>query len=170
MVELITLALMDTRAPRPSIETLLHAFIPLDWIDHSHADAILTLTNQADARRVCKRFSAMPLAWSHILNPDSNSRGRRPMCLTPIRRRRPSSRPACLVTFGESAQQSYERHIELVSRAEARIRRSWFGPRQPTAQSKSDAASLALTLRGPAEPSSTHDCPFGYQSQGSRLR
>jgi len=40
--------LLDSRAPNPSTETLLHAFIPLDWIDHSHADAILTLTNQPD--------------------------------------------------------------------------------------------------------------------------
>ena len=149
MVELVTLALMDTRAPRPSIETLLHAFIPLDWIDHSHADAILTLTNQTDgAARVQEVFGDavglvpyikpgfdLSKAAADVYDADPSVSG---LVLD----------KHGLVTFGESAQQSYERHIELVSRAEARIARAWFGPHQPTAQSNGDAASLVLTLRG----------------------
>lgn len=149
MVELVTLALLDTRAPRPSIETLLHAFIPLDWIDHSHADAILALTNQTNgAARVTEVFGDavglvpyikpgfdLSKAAADVYDADPSVLG---LVLD----------KHGLVTFGATAQESYERHIELVSRAEARITRSWFGPRQPAARPNVDASSLALTLRG----------------------
>ncbi len=149
MVELVTLALLDTQAPRPSIETLLHAFIPLDWIDHSHADAILTLTNQADgASRVqevlgdavgvvpyIKPGFELSRASADVFDADPSVDG---LVLD----------KHGLVTFGETAQVSYERHIELVSRAEARIARSWFGPRRSSAEPQSDAARMATTLRG----------------------
>jgi len=82
MVELVTLALLDSRAPRPSIETLLHAFIPLDWVDHSHADAILTLTNQPDGVARVRDVLRTRLAWSHTSSRASISRGWPPTCTT----------------------------------------------------------------------------------------
>lgn len=149
MVELVTLALLDSQAPRPSIETLLHAFIPLDWIDHGHADAILTLTNQPDgAARVhevlggavglvpyIKPGFELSKAAADVYDADPSVAG---LVLD----------KHGLVTFGETAQQSYERHIELVSRAEARVGRTWFGPRRPAETSAGDASGLALRLRG----------------------
>ena len=50
MVNEVRRALFDARSPNPSIETLVHAFLPAAFIDHTHADAILTLTNQRDGR------------------------------------------------------------------------------------------------------------------------
>ena len=149
MVELVTLALLDSRAPRPSIETLLHAFIPLDWVDHSHADAILTLTNQPEgAARVHEALGGevglvpyikpgfqLSKAAADVYDADPSVKG---LVLD----------KHGLVTFGETAQQSYERHIELVSRAEARIARTWFGPRRAATEPKVDALRLAATLRG----------------------
>jgi len=38
-------ALLDPKAPNPSIEAILHAIIPYDFVDHTHADAVVTLTN-----------------------------------------------------------------------------------------------------------------------------
>ena len=125
---------MDTRAPRPSIETLLHAFIPLDWIDHSHADAILTLTNQTDgAARVQEVFGDAVGLVPYIKPGFDLSKA-----AADVYDANPSVSGLVLdkhglVTFGESAQQSYEGHIELVSLAEARIARTWFGPLEPTA-------------------------------------
>lgn len=52
MVAFVARALVDPTSPRPSIETLLHAFVPRTHIDHVHADAICALTNHADGRRV----------------------------------------------------------------------------------------------------------------------
>ncbi len=48
MVNQLRTHLFDASAPNPSVETLLHAFLPHTFIDHTHADAILALTNQPD--------------------------------------------------------------------------------------------------------------------------
>ncbi|MCX5869435.1 MAG: bifunctional aldolase/short-chain dehydrogenase [Deltaproteobacteria bacterium] len=48
MVNQFKTHMMDSSAPSPSIETLVHAFLPHRYIDHTHADAIVTLTNMAD--------------------------------------------------------------------------------------------------------------------------
>src|SRR3954468_10063215 len=41
--------LLDPGAPNPSVETLLHAFLPQKYIDHTHATSVLSLANQPDA-------------------------------------------------------------------------------------------------------------------------
>src|SRR5262249_14423367 len=46
--------LFDARSATPSLETLVHAFLPDEFVDHTHADAILTLTNQASGERVVR--------------------------------------------------------------------------------------------------------------------
>src|SRR5438445_4556398 len=51
MVAYLVHCLMEPGSPRPSIETLLHGFVPHTHIDHTHADAILALTNTAGGRR-----------------------------------------------------------------------------------------------------------------------
>jgi rhamnose utilization protein RhaD (predicted bifunctional aldolase and dehydrogenase)/NAD(P)-dependent dehydrogenase (short-subunit alcohol dehydrogenase family) len=48
MVNQFKTHMLDSSAPNPSIETLVHAFLPHRFIDHTHADAIVTLTNMAD--------------------------------------------------------------------------------------------------------------------------
>jgi len=52
MVNQFRTHLLDASAPTPSIETLFHAFLPHKFIDHTHADAIVTLTNQPEAERL----------------------------------------------------------------------------------------------------------------------
>ena len=41
-------------APTPSVETLLHACLPFKYVDHTHADAVVTLTNLADGEARCR--------------------------------------------------------------------------------------------------------------------
>src|ERR1700704_6016320 len=48
MVRLQRANLIDPAAPNPSVETLLHAFIPHKFIDHTHSTAVLALTDQPD--------------------------------------------------------------------------------------------------------------------------
>src|SRR5262250_317997 len=45
--------LIDPMAPNPSVETLLHAFLPHKFIDHTHANAILSLIDQPDGEALC---------------------------------------------------------------------------------------------------------------------
>lgn len=54
MIDLVGRALLDPRSRRPSIEVLLHGFLPHTHIDHVHADAICSLTNHADGRAVVR--------------------------------------------------------------------------------------------------------------------
>src|SRR3979411_3120361 len=45
--------LLDPMAPNPSVETLLHAFLPHKFVDHTHANAILSLVDQPDGEAIC---------------------------------------------------------------------------------------------------------------------
>src|SRR2546430_775404 len=55
MVNQLRTHLFDATAPNPSVETLLHAFLPHVFIDHTHADAILALTNQPDGAELIRQ-------------------------------------------------------------------------------------------------------------------
>ena len=48
--------LLDASSPNPSVETLLHAFLPHKFVDHSHADAILVIANQPDSEELCREI------------------------------------------------------------------------------------------------------------------
>src|SRR5512147_633506 len=54
MVNVQRLNLLDASAPNPSVETLLHAFLPHKFIDHTHANAVLALTDQRQGERLCR--------------------------------------------------------------------------------------------------------------------
>ena len=69
MVELLTRSLIDPKAPRPSIEALLHAFLPFQDIDHSHADAILSITNTERGRSIAKSIYGDALVWIPYVKP-----------------------------------------------------------------------------------------------------
>ena len=69
MTDLVARALLDPSARRPSIETLLHAFLPFTHIDHVHADAICALTNHAEGRRVTAEALGERFAYVDWIRP-----------------------------------------------------------------------------------------------------
>jgi rhamnulose-1-phosphate aldolase/alcohol dehydrogenase len=69
MTDLVTRALLDPASRRPSIETLLHAFLPFTHIDHVHADAICALTNHAEGKRVTAEALGDGFAYVDWLRP-----------------------------------------------------------------------------------------------------
>jgi rhamnulose-1-phosphate aldolase/alcohol dehydrogenase len=64
MTEFLREALLEDGAGRPSIETLMHAFLPFRHVDHVHADAICALTNHKDGRRVVRE--ALGPNWGYV--------------------------------------------------------------------------------------------------------
>src|SRR5262245_62730362 len=54
MVNFQRLNLLDAAAPNPSVETLFHAFLPQKFIDHTHANAILSLSDQPNGEELCR--------------------------------------------------------------------------------------------------------------------
>ena len=69
MVDFVTRALVDPQSRRPSIETLLHAFLPSRHIDHVHADSICALTNHEDGRRAVADALGEGFAYVDWLRP-----------------------------------------------------------------------------------------------------
>jgi rhamnose utilization protein RhaD (predicted bifunctional aldolase and dehydrogenase)/NAD(P)-dependent dehydrogenase (short-subunit alcohol dehydrogenase family) len=117
-------ALMDAAAPNPSVETLLHAFLPAKFIDHTHAVAVLALADQPDAEAVLARvYGPDVIAVPYV--PPGFALAQRAAAAFEAH---PGASAMVLVrhgvfTWGESAQESYARMIEMVSLAEAEIAR-----------------------------------------------
>ena len=55
MVNLQRKCLINSQSPNPSVETLLHAFLPFKYVDHTHANAILGLIDQSNDVEICKK-------------------------------------------------------------------------------------------------------------------
>ena len=116
--------LLDPNAPNPSVETLLHAFLPHKFVDHTHSTAVLSIANQPNAALLCKEiygdeigivpyimpgFSLAKKA-AEVFEADSGVKG-----LVLLKHG--------IFTFGETALEAYGRMIEMVTRAEDRIAR-----------------------------------------------
>jgi rhamnose utilization protein RhaD (predicted bifunctional aldolase and dehydrogenase)/NAD(P)-dependent dehydrogenase (short-subunit alcohol dehydrogenase family) len=120
-------AMLDPNAPNPSVEAILHAIIPYTYVDHSHADALVTVTNTPQGRKRIeeiygKRVLVVPyvmpgfilarkvyemtlkLDWSQYDGMVLLNHG--------------------LFTFGNTAKESYEKHIKLAAEAEHYIQRT----------------------------------------------
>ena len=122
MMRLMRANLIDPGAPNPSVETLLHAFMPHKFVDHTHATALLSVIDQPDgekrardlygeqlgivpyrrpgfglAKAAAETFDANPKAVGLVLHKHG------------------------IFTFGAEAREAYETMIEMVSLAEARV-------------------------------------------------
>lgn len=114
--------LLDSTAPNPSVETLLHAFLPHKFVDHTHADAVLALTDQPDGDHICGEVYGDRMALVPYIMPGfalAKSCGE-------IFAANPDVEGLILLkhgifTFGGTAREAYERMIEMVSLAEARL-------------------------------------------------
>lgn len=114
-------ALVDASAPSPSVEAILHAILPFRFVDHSHADAIIAVTNTANGReRIEAIYGDSVVIIPYIMPGFKLAR----LCAE-LYPREATDRTVGMVllkhglfTFGDDAKTAYERHIELVSRAE----------------------------------------------------
>jgi rhamnose utilization protein RhaD (predicted bifunctional aldolase and dehydrogenase)/NAD(P)-dependent dehydrogenase (short-subunit alcohol dehydrogenase family) len=118
MVNELRRARFDAKAPTPSVETLVHAFLPGAYVDHTHADAILTLTNQPDGLALVQDAvdgAAIVLPYlepGFDLAKAAEAAGACGGCALVLVKHG-------LMTWGQTAREAYDRHIDLVSRAEA---------------------------------------------------
>ncbi len=122
MVNQFRTHLMDAASPTPSIETLVHAFLPHTFIDHTHADAIVTLTNQQQAESLLTDALGSDIAILPFIMPGF------PLAkaVAELYESRPEITGLILMhhgifTFGDTAQIAYDRMIDYVSQAETFI-------------------------------------------------
>ncbi len=143
MVRIQRALLIDPMAPNPSVETLLHAFLPQKFVDHTHSTAVLSLTDQPDGAAVCREVYDGRLGVVPYLMPGFRLAKK----AAAIHDVDPSVEGLILLkhgifTFGHTAREAYERMIEMVSLAEARLRRGRKAV-FATAQLPQRAASVA---------------------------
>src|SRR5690349_24211075 len=61
--------LIDPSAPNPSVETLLHAFLPHAFVDHTHSTAVLSLTDQPYGEKLCEEVYGKRLGYVPYIMP-----------------------------------------------------------------------------------------------------
>ena len=162
MVAFLGHALMEPRSARPSIETLLHAFIPATAIIHTHADAILALTNTPSGERWVRQALGPGAVWVPYVRPGFDLARRTIAAL--------ESHPDAtaivlekhgLITWGDTAREAYDATIAACTAAESFAasvppfprREGGLGGLGPSSQLTPDArqrvwASLAPLIRG----------------------
>ena len=167
MANQLRLSQVDASAARPSVETLLHAFLPPRFIIHSHANAVLCLSNQPTGEALLRaavgeQVVVLPYIHAGFLLAQA------------VARAFEAAPAACgiivakhgLFTFADDARTAYERHIEIVDACErfasARQRRPLFTPRYRVEGRPADlAATAAPILRGLlAERTGNEDVPY----------
>jgi rhamnose utilization protein RhaD (predicted bifunctional aldolase and dehydrogenase)/NAD(P)-dependent dehydrogenase (short-subunit alcohol dehydrogenase family) len=143
--------LIDPAAPNPSVEIMLHAFLPHKFVDHTHATALLSLIDQPDGPVRCAEVFKDRLAFVPYLTPGF---GLAKKAIDVFERAKPSDGLVLgkhgIVTFGESAREAYERMIEMVSLAEdfiARHRKA-VAVTVPAAGNVAQLAAVAPIVRG----------------------
>ena len=130
MVDLQRGNLIDSNAPNPSVETLLHAFVPHKFINHTHANAVLALCDRADGLALCaKLYGARVPVVPYVMPGFALAKAAKAVF---------DANPDCeglvlhkhgIFSFGRDAREAYERMIALVSRAERYLARE--GARRP---------------------------------------
>ena len=143
--------LLEPAAPNPSVETLLHAFLPHRFVDHTHANAILSLVDQPDGEAICAelydgRMSVVPYVMPGfaLAKMAADVFDAKPDVEGLILHKHG------IFTFGDSARDAYERMIALVTLAEERLarnRKAVFVTAQ-LPQAMAPVGAVAPVLRG----------------------
>jgi rhamnose utilization protein RhaD (predicted bifunctional aldolase and dehydrogenase) len=118
MVDYLLRCTLAPSQPRPSIETLLHAFIPAAHVDHTHPDAVIALTSSARGRELAAEAFGEEAVWLDYQRPGFDMSRR----IADLLDANPDARAVLLqkhglVTWGETSEESYRRPIDFVSRA-----------------------------------------------------
>jgi rhamnose utilization protein RhaD (predicted bifunctional aldolase and dehydrogenase)/NAD(P)-dependent dehydrogenase (short-subunit alcohol dehydrogenase family) len=146
MVRLQRANLIDPAAPNPSVEALLHAFIPHKFIDHTHSTAVLALTDQPDGEALCREVYGKRVGYVPYLMPGFGLA----KAAAEVFDADPSVEGLILVkhgifSFGADAREAYERMIALVTLAEQRLAKN----RKPLSYAKLPAGPAKLAEVAP---------------------
>jgi rhamnose utilization protein RhaD (predicted bifunctional aldolase and dehydrogenase)/NAD(P)-dependent dehydrogenase (short-subunit alcohol dehydrogenase family) len=153
MVNQLVTHMLDASAPAPSIETILHGLMPQKFVDHTHADAVLSVSNTRDGDKRIREIYGKRCVVIPYLMPGFDLAQ---FCAKEFKRQGSAETIGMVLlnhgifSFGESAREAYERMIELVTLAEKYLesRRAW---------------SIALN-------SSPHSTPHAAAQAGLRRR
>jgi rhamnose utilization protein RhaD (predicted bifunctional aldolase and dehydrogenase)/NAD(P)-dependent dehydrogenase (short-subunit alcohol dehydrogenase family) len=117
-------------APAPSIETILHGILPARYVDHTHADAVLSVTNAPDGEKRIREIFAERVVIVPYVMPGFDLAA---VCAREFPRQATKNTVGMVLmnhgifSFGDDARQAYECMIALVSEVESYLdkRKSW---------------------------------------------
>ena len=153
MVAYLARCQLDPAMPRPSIETLLHAFIPSPHVDHTHPDAIGSIVGANDGERLARDCFGADAVWIPYIRPG--------FALSKLVAEAVRANPHAgivllakhgLVTWGATAAESYAATLDAINRAAAFVQgrrngaEAFGGPRRPPLGKEQRLALLAEVL------------------------
>ena len=150
MVNYQRINLMDSTSPNPSVEALLHAFLPHKFVDHVHSTAVLALTDQPDGEAVVRDVYGDRVAYVPYTIPGFALA----KAVAEVFDKHPKVEGLVLLqhgifSMGDTAEQAYSRMIEFVTMAEERLkqqRKTLVAATLPTDLAK--LPEIAPILRG----------------------
>ncbi|HUZ77012.1 MAG TPA: bifunctional rhamnulose-1-phosphate aldolase/short-chain dehydrogenase [Chloroflexota bacterium] len=158
MVDYLGHAMLEPAAPRPSIETLLHGYLPWQDVDHVHADAIVAFCMAERGEEITRQVFGSEVVWVPYIRPGFLMAR---WCAEAVERQEGCRAVFLgkhgLVTWAESAKQSYLHTLEFINRAAAYIDEQAAGkrvfgglgrPLPDDAQRLGQAQALLPALRG----------------------
>jgi rhamnose utilization protein RhaD (predicted bifunctional aldolase and dehydrogenase)/NAD(P)-dependent dehydrogenase (short-subunit alcohol dehydrogenase family) len=126
MARQLLLASTSPEHPNPSVETIVHAVLPYKFVDHTHADAVVALTNSAVAEAaLAETYGDEIIVIPYVMPGFKLAR----VCAERVREGLGDGLLGVVLmnhgmfTFGDTAKESYDRMIEAVARAEAYLAR-----------------------------------------------
>ena len=150
MVMLQRRMLMNPSAPNPSVEAVLHAVMPFKHVDHTHANAIVSLTNQPQGAALIRDLYPDAIVVPYVMPGFDLAK----VCDAAMRAE-PNGKGMILLkhgifTWSDDPREAYEAMITMIAAAEARLARGkarpFSGLRLPA--SLSPASAIAPILRG----------------------
>ncbi|WP_181347098.1 bifunctional aldolase/short-chain dehydrogenase [Thalassobacillus sp. CUG 92003] len=120
MVEYLSHCMIDSKHPRSSIETLLHAFLPFKHVDHTHPDAIISLCCAYNGKEIASEIFGDTFVWVPYVRPGFQ--------LSKMIAEAVETHPQAelvlmekhgLVTWGDTSTESYEQTLKVIQQAEA---------------------------------------------------
>lgn len=122
MVGYLSHCMIDSKHPRASIETLLHAFLPFEHVDHTHPDAIISLCCAHNGRELADEIYGERYVWVPYVRPGftlskmiAEGVRQNPMAELVLMEKHG------LVTWGETSEACYNKTIAIIQEAEAYI-------------------------------------------------
>ena len=116
--------LINIKSPNPSVETFLHAFLPFKFVDHTHSDAIMNVTNRPNGFKFCKKIFGKKVSIVPYVMPGFDLARK----INEVYSKQPNIN--CLIllnhgifTFADDAKKSYDLMIKYVSDAEKAIKK-----------------------------------------------
>lgn len=157
MVNLLRSNLINANSPNPSVETLLHAYLPFKFVDHTHSNAFLSILNQPNSQALIKKIFGNKVGIVPYIMPGFSLAKE---CLKIFKKDEKVQGLALInhgiFTFGDSAKQSYERMINFVSDVENYISKNKVKLKAHTNKSKINMSDFMLSVRKSFSTYSNH--------------